>query len=171
VELTDHPGAGAVSEAILAGTRNGADPRPSAFRGIGLPVRVIRSKRGWMLSCVRAGGWLAPLLSLWLSLVPSSVVTARCSDRTNGARSLARRASRCQVEADYYKTECLRIGYDSFHPSFAEAKVVAAGVSRQRKKRYHSREKKVQAQRCWDLKGKCQDDERRISQHERDSCA
>ena len=30
------------------------------------------------------GGWLAPLLSLLLSLVPSSAVTARCPARTDG---------------------------------------------------------------------------------------
>ena len=137
----------------------------------GLPVRVIRSKRGWMLSCVRGGGWLAPLLSLLLSPVPSSVVTARCPARTDGARSLACRSSCCQVEADHYKTDCLRIGYDSFNPSFAEAKVVTAGVSHQAKKRHHSRKEKVQAQKCWHLKGKRQDNERSISQHERDSCA
>jgi hypothetical protein len=33
------------------------------FRRSGLPVRAIRSKRGWMLLCVHGGGWLAPLLS------------------------------------------------------------------------------------------------------------
>ena len=141
----------------------------------GLPVRVARSKCGWMLSCVRGGGWLAPLLSLLLSLllspVPSSVVITRCPARTDGARSLAYRSSCCQVEADHYKTDCLRIGYDSFNPSFAEAKVVTAGVSHQGKKRHHSRKEKVQAQKCWHLKGKCQDNERNISQHERDSCA
>jgi hypothetical protein len=42
------------------------------FRRSGLPVRVIRSKRGWMLWCVPGGGWLAPLLSPLLSLLPSS---------------------------------------------------------------------------------------------------
>ena len=33
------------------------------FRRHGLPVRLIRPERGWMLSCVRGRGWLAPLLS------------------------------------------------------------------------------------------------------------
>jgi len=113
---------------------------------------------------------LGPLLSLLPSAVPSSVVTARCPARTD-ARFLACRAPYCQVEADYYKTDCLRISYDSFNPSFAEAKVVTAGVSQQSKKRRHSRKKKVQAQRCWHLEGKRQDNERSISQHERDSCA
>jgi hypothetical protein len=37
--------------------------RPSVFRRSGLPVQVMRPKRGWMLSCVRGRGWLAPLLS------------------------------------------------------------------------------------------------------------
>jgi hypothetical protein len=41
--------------------------RPSVFRWSGLLVLVVRSKRGRMLSCVRGGGWLAPLLSLLLS--------------------------------------------------------------------------------------------------------
>jgi hypothetical protein len=33
------------------------------FRRSGLPVWLIDSKRGWMLSCVRGRDWLAPLLS------------------------------------------------------------------------------------------------------------
>ena len=37
------------------------------FRRNGLPVRLIRSKRGWMLSCVRGRDWLSPLLSSLLS--------------------------------------------------------------------------------------------------------
>ena len=37
------------------------------FRRNGLPVRLIRPERGWMLSCVRGRGWLAPLLSSLLS--------------------------------------------------------------------------------------------------------
>ena len=44
-----------------------AEPSPSHdrpfFRRSGVPVRLIRSKRGWMLSCVRDRGWLVPLLS------------------------------------------------------------------------------------------------------------
>jgi hypothetical protein len=43
----------------------GAD-RPF-FRRSGLPVRVIRSERGWMLSCVSGRDWLSTLLSLLLS--------------------------------------------------------------------------------------------------------
>ena len=42
--------------------------RPSVFRRSGLPVRVIRSKRGWMPSCASGGGWLPTLLSPLLSV-------------------------------------------------------------------------------------------------------
>jgi hypothetical protein len=42
------------------------------IRRSGLPVGVIRSKRGWLLSCVGGGGWLPTLLSLLLSAQPRS---------------------------------------------------------------------------------------------------
>ena len=42
------------------------------FRRGGLPVRLIRSKRGWMLSCVRDRGWVVPLLSALLSAAGST---------------------------------------------------------------------------------------------------
>ena len=116
-----------------------APPHDGPLMSSGLPVRVARSKCGWMLSCVRGGGWLAPLLSP----VPSSVVITRCPARTDGARSLAYRSSCCQVEADHYKTDCLRDEATTrSNPSFAEAKVATAGVSHQGKKRHHSRKEK-----------------------------
>jgi hypothetical protein len=42
------------------------------FRRSGLTVRVIRPKRGWLLSCVSGGGWPPTLLSQLLSAQPSS---------------------------------------------------------------------------------------------------
>ncbi len=65
------------------------------FRRSGLSVRVIRSERGWILSCVGAGVWLPTLLSSLLSAQPRSsggkaTRTARSpSPRTgNGAAEL-----------------------------------------------------------------------------------
>jgi hypothetical protein len=50
--------------------------RPSAFRPSGLPVRLIGSKRGWMLSCVRDRDWLAPLLSARADLLVQRTVSS-----------------------------------------------------------------------------------------------
>ena len=48
------------------------------FRRNGLPVGVVRSKRGWMLWCVSGRGWLAPLLSSLLSTDPRDVAVLGC---------------------------------------------------------------------------------------------
>ena len=55
------------------------------FRRSGLPVPVMRSKRGWMLSYASVAGWLVPLLSLLLS--PSALKA-----RVQHARSCVSRA-------------------------------------------------------------------------------
>jgi hypothetical protein len=57
---------------------SGADPRPSANERSGLPGRVIRSKRGWLLSCVRGGDCPPTLLSPLLSVA----ATAACPAQT-----------------------------------------------------------------------------------------
>jgi len=57
---------------LPASQRSRRGSRPSAFRRSGLPVRLIRSKRGWMLSCVRDRGWVVPLLSALLSAAGST---------------------------------------------------------------------------------------------------
>jgi hypothetical protein len=47
------------------------------MRRSGLPVRVIRSKRGWMLSCVSDRGCLPTLLSPLLSVSRNPVASRR----------------------------------------------------------------------------------------------
>lgn len=47
-------------------------------RRSGQPVRLIRSKRGWMLSCVHGGDWLPPLLSSLLSVARVHWIAACC---------------------------------------------------------------------------------------------
>jgi hypothetical protein len=47
--------------------RTASIPDRMLFRRSGLPVRLTRSKRGRMLSCVDGRGWLPPLLSSLLS--------------------------------------------------------------------------------------------------------
>ena len=44
-----------------------ADADRPLFRRSGLPVRLTKSKRGWMLLCVDGRGWLPPLLPSLLS--------------------------------------------------------------------------------------------------------
>ena len=70
--------------------------------------------------------------------------------------------------ADHDKPDRLRIGYDSFNPAFPQAEVVTAGVAHQGKERQRPRKKRIQAQDGRHHRSGRYDNERGISQRERD---
>jgi len=93
------------------------------FRHSGLPVRLIRSKRGWMLSCVRDRGWLVPLLSAAGSTGSRGMLTAMpadlpCRRARNGYGRCSLAPGRC----------CLRNSLGSQKPTGSASHVCPIGT-------------------------------------------